>query len=59
MDFDTIYELNPSEVIQRIETLKNKQDFEGITKEEVAELNQLKDVLDDSVGDMHDDVFTY
>jgi len=59
MDFDTIYELNPSEVIQRIETLKNKQDFEGITKEEMAELNQLKDVLDDSVGDMQDDVFTY
>lgn len=59
MEFDAVYELNPSEVMQRIEALQNKRDFEGITKEEMMELNQLKDVLQDSVGDLSDDVFSY
>ena len=59
MDFDDLYELNPSEAMDRIRDLKNKQEYEGLTKEEIEELNMLKEMLKDTVGDLHEDYLSY
>jgi len=59
MNFDELYELNPSEAMDRIRLLKNKQEYEGLNKDEVNELNQLKDMLKNTVGDLQDDYLSY
>ena len=59
MDIDDLYELNPSEAMDRIRLLKNKQEYEGLSKDEVDEFNQLKDMLKNTVGDLQDDYLSY
>ncbi len=59
MDFDELYELSPSEAMDRIRILKNKQEYEGLSKDEIDELNQLKEVLKNTVGDLRDDYLSY
>ncbi len=57
MDFEELYELNPSELMQKIQELNHKKDYEGISKEEVEELSNLKTILNDAVGDLNEAFF--
>lgn len=41
---EDLYELNPSKVLERIEELLSKKDYEGLSKEEVSELRKLKEM---------------
>ncbi|MBN2519980.1 MAG: hypothetical protein JXB17_05710 [Bacteroidales bacterium] len=59
MEFDDLYELNPSEALERIKELKNKEEYEGLTKEEMDEVNSLKVMLKDTVGDLSEDYMPY
>ena len=59
MEYEEIFELNPSEVLEKIQELKNKQEYEGLTKREMQELSELKIMLKDTVGDLQDDYMPY
>ena len=59
MEYEDLYELNPSEALERIRELKTKQEYEGLTKEEVSELTNLKEMLRDTVGDLQEDFMPY
>ncbi len=59
MEFDDLYELNPSEALERIKELKNKEEYEGLTKEEMDEVNNLMVMLKDTVGDLSEDYMPY
>lgn len=59
MDFDDLYELNPSDAMARIRELKTKQEYEGLSKDELEELNLLKEMLKNTVGDLKEDYLSY
>ena len=59
MEFEDLYELNPSEALERIRELKNKEEYEGLTKEELDEITNLKVMLSDTVGDLSEDYMPY
>lgn len=58
MELDDLYELNPSEALERLKVFKNKDEYEGLTKEEAEEYKILKGVVQDTV-DLKDEDFTY
>jgi len=59
MDYDELYELNPSEALEKIRELKDKQEYGGLTKEETEELTNLKLMLSNTVGDLREDYMSF
>jgi uncharacterized protein YnzC (UPF0291/DUF896 family) len=44
------YALSPSQAFSRIEELTKKQEYEGLSADELDELSELKDAFEDSLN---------
>jgi uncharacterized protein YnzC (UPF0291/DUF896 family) len=58
MSYEDFLEMNPSEAIKRIRDLKNKEEFEGLTKDELLEYRNLK-LMFEEINDMEDEFFYF